>query len=128
MNEQELFLAALEIDDPAERQVHVQTACADDLELLARVESLLASHESQSQFLNTPVVDQMVDEAVSEADATLLYQNGSTQDDEFESADFNPDEREAATIELTKTLVPQGIWGVRVHSVKPHVDVIAGAK
>jgi dihydropteroate synthase len=40
----------------------------------------------------------------------------------------NPDEREAATIELTKTLVPQGIWGVRVHSVKPHVDAIAGAK
>jgi dihydropteroate synthase len=40
----------------------------------------------------------------------------------------NPDEREAATIELTKTLVPQGIWGVRVHSVKPHIDVIAGAK
>ena len=40
----------------------------------------------------------------------------------------NPDEREVATIELTKTLVPQGIWGVRVHSVKPHVDVIAGAK
>ena len=40
----------------------------------------------------------------------------------------NPDEREAATIELTKTLVPQGIWGVRVHSVKPHVDVIAGAE
>ena len=40
----------------------------------------------------------------------------------------NPDEREAATIELTRTLVQQGIWGVRVHSVKPHVDVIAGAK
>ena len=40
----------------------------------------------------------------------------------------NPDEREAATIDLTKTLVPQGIWGVRVHSVKPHIDVIAGAK
>ena len=40
----------------------------------------------------------------------------------------NPDEREAATIELTKSLVPQGIWGVRVHSVKPHVDVIASAK
>ena len=40
----------------------------------------------------------------------------------------NPDEREAATIDLTKTLVPQGIWGVRVHSVKPHVEIIAGAK
>ncbi|NQV28553.1 MAG: protein kinase, partial [Rhodopirellula sp.] len=100
MNEQELFLSALEIDDPAERQAHLQTACADAPELLARVESLLASHESQSQFLNTPVVDQMVDEPVSEADATLLYQNGSTQDDEFESADFNPDEREAMTQHL----------------------------
>ena len=40
----------------------------------------------------------------------------------------NPDEREVATIELTKTLVSQGIWGVRVHSVEPHVEVIAGAK
>ena len=37
-----------------------------------------------------------------------------------------PDERENATIELTKKLAPQGIWGVRVHSVKPHVDAIAG--
>lgn len=35
-----------------------------------------------------------------------------------------PDEREAATIELTRSLVPQGIWAVRVHSVKPHVEVI----
>jgi dihydropteroate synthase len=36
----------------------------------------------------------------------------------------NPDEREAATIELTKRLSTSGIWGVRVHSVKPHKDVL----
>ena len=36
----------------------------------------------------------------------------------------NPDEREAATIELTKRLSTSGIWGVRVHSVKAHKDVI----
>jgi dihydropteroate synthase len=36
-----------------------------------------------------------------------------------------PDQREAATIELTKSLVPEGIWAVRVHSVKPHKDVIS---
>ena len=34
----------------------------------------------------------------------------------------NPDEREAATIRLTKRLSTSGIWGVRVHSVKPHKD------
>lgn len=36
----------------------------------------------------------------------------------------NPDSREAATIELTKRLSTSGIWGVRVHSVKPHKEVL----
>jgi len=36
----------------------------------------------------------------------------------------NPDEREAATIELTKRLSTSGIWGVRVHSVKAHKEVL----
>ena len=35
-----------------------------------------------------------------------------------------PDGREAASIALTKRLSTTGIWGVRVHSVKPHRDVI----
>jgi dihydropteroate synthase len=37
----------------------------------------------------------------------------------------NPDEREAATIELTKRLSTSGIWGVRVHSVKAHKKVLS---
>jgi dihydropteroate synthase len=37
----------------------------------------------------------------------------------------NPDEREVATIELTKRLSTSGIWGVRVHSVKAHKDVLS---
>ncbi len=37
----------------------------------------------------------------------------------------NPDSREAATIELTKRLSTSGIWGVRVHSVKPHKEVLS---
>lgn len=36
-----------------------------------------------------------------------------------------PSEREAATIALTKRLSTTGIWGVRVHSVKPHKDVLS---
>ena len=35
-----------------------------------------------------------------------------------------PDEREEASIALTKRLSTTGIWGVRVHSVKPHKDVM----
>lgn len=37
------------------------------------------------------------------------------------------DERESATIALTSLLVQRGVWGVRVHSVKPHRDAIAVA-
>ncbi len=35
-----------------------------------------------------------------------------------------PDEREQATIELTKSLLAKNIWGVRVHSVSPHKNLV----
>lgn len=38
------------------------------------------------------------------------------------------DLRESATIALTALLANSGIWGVRVHSVKPHRDAIAVAR
>jgi len=37
----------------------------------------------------------------------------------------SPDEREQATIALTKRLATTGVWAVRVHSVKPHKEVLA---
>ena len=37
----------------------------------------------------------------------------------------SPNDREQATIELTKRLATTGIWAVRVHSVKPHKEVLA---
>ena len=36
-----------------------------------------------------------------------------------------PDEREEATVALTALIANKGIWGVRVHSVKPHRDAIS---
>jgi dihydropteroate synthase len=37
----------------------------------------------------------------------------------------NPDLREAATIALTQKLSTTGIWAIRVHSVKPHKEVMS---
>ena len=37
----------------------------------------------------------------------------------------NPDLREAATVALTQRLSTTGIWAIRVHSVKPHKEVIS---
>jgi len=39
-----------------------------------------------------------------------------------------PDEREEATVALTALIANKGIWGVRVHSVKPHRDAISIAE
>lgn len=36
----------------------------------------------------------------------------------------SPDEREQATIQLTQRLSTTGVWAVRVHSVKPHKEVL----
>jgi len=36
----------------------------------------------------------------------------------------NPDDRDSATVALTTELARKGVWGVRTHSVKPHVDAI----
>jgi serine/threonine protein kinase len=45
MNEESLFLAASEKEDPAQRQAFLREACGDDLALRARLENLLAAHE-----------------------------------------------------------------------------------
>ena len=37
----------------------------------------------------------------------------------------SPLDREAATLKITEDLLDTGIWGVRVHSVAPHKEVIA---
>jgi len=36
----------------------------------------------------------------------------------------NPEEREAGTLAISKSLVGTGVWAVRVHSVAPHVELV----
>lgn len=94
MTERDLFLTALEIEDPAERGAFLQKECGDDAELLTRVEALLSSHEGQSQFLRTPVVEQMGDDPEGLTAATLQMSNDSTADEELDSDAFdsNPED------------------------------------
>jgi len=39
-----------------------------------------------------------------------------------------PDDREAATLAITTEMARKGVWAVRTHSVKPHVDAIKVVK
>lgn len=78
MDEFELFQSALDLDDPAARKSFLKSACGPDTELLNRVESLLTSHEGQSQFLETPVIEQISDAGNA---ARMLVGDGSTQEE-----------------------------------------------
>lgn len=40
----------------------------------------------------------------------------------------DPDQRDNASVAITTELARKGIWGVRTHSVKPHVDAIKVVK
>ena len=66
MTEETIFVAALERSDAASRQAFLDEACAGDAALRRHVEDLLGSHEGGSQFLQRPVVEQMVDSMTEE--------------------------------------------------------------
>jgi eukaryotic-like serine/threonine-protein kinase len=59
MTEREIFLAALEKDDPAERAAYLDQACGADATLRQRVEALLRFHERATNFMDVPVVEQL---------------------------------------------------------------------
>jgi hypothetical protein len=61
MTEREIFLAALEKDDPTERAAYLDQACGADTALRQRAEALLRAHETSPHFMDVPVVEQMAD-------------------------------------------------------------------
>ena len=52
----DLFVAALEIKDAAERSAFLESACGPDTELRKRVEELLAEEQRLGAFLDTPAM------------------------------------------------------------------------
>ena len=56
MNEETLFIEALEIRNTAERAVYLDRVCAGDTALRARLERLLDEHRRAGSFLDQPAV------------------------------------------------------------------------
>jgi serine/threonine protein kinase/formylglycine-generating enzyme required for sulfatase activity len=59
MNERTIFLAALDIDDPAGRSAYLDKACAGDPGLRRRLDELLRSHDRAGAFLAKPAAEVM---------------------------------------------------------------------
>ncbi|MGD9858378.1 MAG: protein kinase, partial [Planctomycetaceae bacterium] len=54
MNERSVFLAALEIADPAQRAAYLDATCGDDAAARRSVEELLAAHDQPGTFMTGP--------------------------------------------------------------------------
>src|SRR5262249_1985724 len=57
MSEREVFIAALQQDDPALRRAYLDAACAGRPELRRQVEQLLRLHEGAGNFLEKPAAE-----------------------------------------------------------------------
>src|SRR5262249_45731462 len=54
MSERDIFIAALQKEDPAERWAYLEEACAGQPEVRQQVENLLRLHEGAGSFLEQP--------------------------------------------------------------------------
>jgi len=59
MTEREIFLGAVERDDPTERVAYLDRSCGTDAKLRRRVEALLRSLEIAPDFMEVPVGEQL---------------------------------------------------------------------
>src|SRR5262245_19277422 len=57
MTERDIFIAALQKEDPAQRRAYLDEACAHQPELRKQVEDLLRLHEGADSFLEKPAAE-----------------------------------------------------------------------
>ena len=57
MTERSVFLAALDLTDPAARSAYLDETCAAAPDLRLRVEKLLAAHAGATSFMDRPAPD-----------------------------------------------------------------------
>ncbi len=89
INERQIFEAALDINESEMRSAYLDTTCGNNTALRTRVEALLMSHESQSQFLNVPALEQM-HYIEQQGDQTKIFQGvASDQDDDNLAPDLS---------------------------------------
>jgi len=83
MTEREIFLAVLDLPDPAARAQYLNAACSGDPARRARIESLLLSHDTAGSFLGSPAIKPPQTDTL----ATQGFGGVATPDDDANEAD-----------------------------------------
>src|SRR5262245_1118193 len=67
MSEREIFIAALQKEDPAQRRAYLDEACAGQPELRRQVEEVLRLYQGAGSFLQQPAAESAATGAFSNA-------------------------------------------------------------
>ena len=92
---EQIFFAALEMVTPAEREAYLDSACAGQPELRARVDRLLAAHPRIGGFLESDPPTEAhgsgdPDTGIT-GDATIRLTQAATTPNEITSEEYRPD-------------------------------------
>src|SRR5438128_7758096 len=88
MTVDEIFAQALAKSTPAERTAYLDEACAQDLALRQRVETLLQSHEAAGDFLGKPAIQCAAEAMAGPACAEDTQAEAPGEDGDGEPLDF----------------------------------------
>src|SRR5438270_279964 len=88
MTVEAIFAQALAKSTPAERRAYLDEACAQDLPLRQRVETLLQSHEAAGDFLGKPAIQCAAEEWAGPARAEDTQAEASVNEGGPEPLDF----------------------------------------
>src|SRR5262249_23271793 len=72
MTVEEVFLAVVELDDPANRTAYLDEACGGNAALRRQVENLLAAHFRSGEFLDEPIGKQLAAASATPSNHTTL--------------------------------------------------------
>ena len=79
MKECDIFMQALEIESPEDREAYLKHACMDDPEIRQRVDKLLHSHEAASSLFEHPAFEPAATKLLDLTDASRNSSSGQTE-------------------------------------------------
>jgi len=110
MNEQSVFLAAVEIADPSRRADFLDEACAGDHLLRMQVDALLVAHERSGDFLEVPVLKQ------------IGRPPGAPDRDAETSAEHHASQEEMDLSFLEPLVTPRSVGRLRHYEIRELID------
>lgn len=99
MTERSIFLAALDLQDVAERQKFLEAACEGNPQLRQEIEALLRSHERAGSFLGTPAGAQLAG-GINQPTVQSTPAASSSAPSHADSPEDESDNAEAAVLAL----------------------------